>query len=229
MTDWPLVIAMLVTYQRTELAVRTVRGVQRNLVYPGPLGWHVADDGSPPGHVADIAEAINAGPRGADTSFSDAQRKGAGHSMNFGMEAIRARNCEFILWLEDDWELVQPFDLAPAVKLLQEHEDIGMVRLGYMSAGITGSVMSGAGQLWWRLAKGPTYTFTGHASLRHRRFADAYGPYQEGITAGQNELYMCGTFNNRPGPDVVIPTWTGPWGPFGHIGGVSLNDVAPET
>ena len=102
-----------------------------------------------------------------------------------------------------------------------------MVRLGYISPGVRGELVAGAGRLWWKLEKGPTYTFTGHASLRHRRFCAAYGDYHEGISPGEEELYMCGTFNNRPGPTVVIPAFTGEWGPFGHIGAESLNNVRP--
>ncbi len=220
MTDWPLVMALLTTYRRTELAKRTIEGVQKHLRYPGPLKWHIADDGSGPEHIGALTKLV------PDATVSDAKRGGVGRSMNLGMQLCSQR-AEFILWLEDDWELVQPFDLSPCVQLLQERGDIGMVRLGYISPGITGDLVSGAGRLWWRLQKGPTYTFTGHAALRHKRFVEAYGHYQEGLTPGETELYMCGTFNNRPGPTVALPAWTGEWGVFGHIGSESLKDVRP--
>lgn len=220
MTDWPLVAVMIVTYKRTELALRTIRGIQKHLDYPR-LAWHIADDGSSPEHVTALQEAIGVG-----CGFTNAERKGVGRSMNLGMDACLAK-ADHILWLEDDWELTTPFDLRPCVRLLEDDASIGMVRLGYVSPGIKGELVSGAGRLWWKLGKGPTYTHVGHAALRHRRFCEAYGHYQEGLAAGETELYMCGTFNTHDGPTVAVPAWTGEWGAFGHIGGESLKDLRP--
>lgn len=222
MTEWPLVVAMLITYKRTEVAVRTIRGVMDRLDYPR-LEWHIADDGSDTAHLGAIQQAIG----DVRTSWSNAQRRGVGASMNLGM-AECLRRADYILWLEDDWELQQPFDLKPAVQLLHTEGSIGMVRLAYISPGIRGCLVSGAGRLWWMLDKGPTYTFTGHASLRHRRFCEAYGPYVEDRAPGATELHMCGTFNNKQGPAVAVPAFTGEWGAFAHIGAESLKDVMPN-
>lgn len=220
MNDWPLVVALLVTYKRTELAVRTVLGVRRYLDYPN-IVWHVTDDGSSEEHVKAIQTAIDVG-----CGFTNANRRGVGVSQNMGMDAALLR-ADYILWLEDDWELTAPFDLRPCVQLLAENDALGMVRLGYISPGIRGELIAGAGRLWWQLEKGPTYTFTGHASLRHRRFCEAYGHYVEGLAPGATELHYCGTVNGRPGPAIVVPAFTGEWGPFGHIGCESLKDVMP--
>lgn len=220
MTDWPLVAILLITYKRTELAVRAIRGVQRFLDYPN-VAWHVADDGSRQEHIKAIMDTIEVG-----AGFTNAERHGVGRSMNLGMDACLAK-ANYILWLEDDWELTAPFDLRPCVQLMKEREDIGMVRLGYISPGIRGELISGADRLWWMLDKGPTYTFTGHASLRHRRFCETYGHYAEGLAPGETELHYCGTFNNKPGSTMVVPAFTGEWGPFGHIGGESLKDLRP--
>ena len=221
MSDWPMVVILLVTYKRTELATRVVRAIQQNLDYPN-YGWVIADDGSPDGHVRAIVDAI-----GHEVALTNAARYGVGKSMNLGM-AKALEYGDYILWLEDDWEVTKPVDLRPCVQLRKEREDVGMVRLAYISPGIRGELISGAGRLWWRLEKGPTYTFTGHASLRHRRFCETYGQYQTGLAPGETELYMCGTFNNRQGPGVVLPAWTGEWGPFAHIGTESLKNMKPE-
>lgn len=221
MTDWPKVAVLLITYARTHEAIRTILGVKQRLHYPGALQWIIADDGSDREHLHALYQAI-----GEEVPTWYGQRQGVGVSMNHG-QVMAWKAADYILWLEDDWELEQPFDLSPCIQLLQEQADLGMVRLGYISPGVWGQLISGAGRLWWKLSKGPTYTFTGHASLRARRFFDAYGPYAEDLAPGETELYMCGTFNNRPGPDVVIPAFTGEWGPFAHIGGRSLKDIRP--
>jgi len=220
--EWPLVVCLLITYKRTDLALRTINGVIEKLDYPN-IGWVIADDGSPEEHVAALVESI-----GRDVACVNANRKGVGVSMNLGSDKCLEYG-NYILWLEDDWELQQSFDLKPCVQLMEERQEIGMVRLGYASPGIEGQLISAADRLWWKLKKGSdTYVFSGHASLRHKRFIDAYLPYATGLTPGETELYMCGTFNNKEGPDVVIPSWTGQWGPFSHIGGESLNSVKPE-
>lgn len=221
--DWPLVIVLIITYERTELALRTIRAIKEKLIYPN-LGWHIADDGSSQEHLDALFEAI--GERVPTTS---AERKGVGKSMNLGMKECLARG-SYILWLEDDWELMRELHLYPLVQLLGQRQDVGMVRLGYISPGLSGDLISHAGQLWWKLNKTSyQYTFSGHASLRHAKFCRDYGDYKEGLTPGQTELWMCDHFNATEGPTVAIPVEGGAWGYFGHIGGKSLNDTKPET
>lgn len=226
MSDWPTVAVLLITYKRTDLALRTIRGVQQNLGYDAErLTWHIADDGSPDGHVAALVNEIAA--HSPPPTVSNSGRRGVAVSMNLGANACLQR-ADFVLWLEDDWELARPYDLRPAVQMLQERGDVGMVRLGYVSPGIEGQIITSAGRLWWKLRKGSdTYVFSGHAALRHRRFIEAYQPYAEGLTPGETELWMCGTFAKKDGPTVALPMDTGQWGAFGHIGGESLNGVRP--
>lgn len=226
MIDWPRVSILIITYKRTTLAVKTIQGVQNHLVYPHEkLHWHIADDGSDEKHLSGIRSILDGYH---SVSFSNAARRGVGASMNMGTEAC-LKHADYILWLEDDWELTHSFDLRPCVELLSTYDHIGMVRLGYISPGVVGHLVGGSGHLWWLLDKGPTYTFVGHASLRHRRFMAAYMPYREDLTPGETELHMCGTFNNKPGPGVVYPAWIGEYGVFAHIGGESLKDVVPNT
>lgn len=222
MNEWPLVIALIITFKRTELAIRTIKAVKERLIYPN-LGWHIADDGSPNGHVSALREVI-----GSDVPMTDAKRKGAGRSMNLGMRECLLR-CSYILWLEDDWELIRPLDLRPCVKLLGQQEGIGMVRLAYLSPGLVGSLIQHSDQLWWCLDKGPQYTFTGHAALRHAKFCKAYGDYKEGLAPGETELWMCQHFTDTDGPKIAVPADGGIYGYFAHIGGASLANMKPEA
>lgn len=221
MDEWPPVVAMLVTYKRTDLAVRTVTAVKEKLTYP-KLGWHIADDGSPLEHMEALFEAI-----GERVPTTNALRKGAGRSMNWGQKEAWQR-ANYILWLEDDWELVHLLDLRPFVQMMEELPTVGMIRMGYISPGLSGTLTSAAGQLWWLLNKGDQYTFAGHAQLRARRFFKAYGPYKEGLTPGQEELYMCSEFTYKQGPTAAINAEMGIYGYFAHIGGESLNNIKPE-
>ncbi len=60
--------------------------------------------------------------------------------------------------------------------------------------------------------------FSGNAALRHRRFHDAYGQYKVGLQPGQTELWYCGRFNAKEGPDILWPAWQTYDRTFQHIG-----------
>ncbi len=214
MPDYPVVIALIITYRRLPLALETIRSVKERVDYPN-IGFHIADDGSGQEYVGKLLQEI--GPTYSVT-VTDAARRGVGVNMNMGIEASLAR-ADLWLHLEDDWVLPERLDLTPCVRLLTEDDQIGMVRLGRMSGGITGQTFGGADKLWWRLEKGSdTYVMAGNAALRHRRFHDAYGKYPKGLSPGQTELAYCHDFNTKPGPSIVWPAWLNPSQTFQHIG-----------
>lgn len=211
---YPPVIVLIVTFRRLRLAIETINSVRANLTYPN-LGFHIADDGSGPEYVDALREAIG---NTYSVTVSDAARSGVGKNMNLGIHAVLDR-ADLWLHLEDDWFLNEPLDLLPCVQLLMEDETIGMVRLGRLSAGLTGESMAGANKLWWRLKKNSdTYVFSGNAALRHRRFHSHYGPYKEGLMPGQTELDYCNKFNSKTGPDIVWPAWLNTEQTFSHLG-----------
>lgn len=230
--EWPQVSVLIITYKRLNLALRCIQGLAKNLEYPGPLHFHVADDGSPPGHVEALVGAIRLTGRAASVTASNSARAGVGVSMNLGQRECWSRS-NYVLWLEDDWELYQFFNLRTSVKVLAECQDVGMIRLGYLQRGISGTLKTGGGDLWWRLAWPPesedAYVFAGHAALRHRRFYDAYGEYAEGLAPGETEAEFAVRVNNARGPVILWPGWVGCWGLFGHIGAESLAGIAPGT
>lgn len=58
----PQLCIILITYLRTEMAVRTINGIVDKLDYPKELvSWYVADDGSPYEHMAAIFKTITDG------------------------------------------------------------------------------------------------------------------------------------------------------------------------
>jgi len=220
---WPQVSVLLITYKRMDRALLTLEGVRNHLVYPGPLHYHVADDGSGGDHIAQLVAECARDPRAVSVTSTDAARAGVGVSMNLGQHVCWERS-DYILWLEDDWQLTAPFNLMPCVAVLRECQDVGMVRLGYMQRGMTGTLEAGGGQLWWRLSwdSSDPYVFTGHAALRHKRFWDFNGDYPAGLTPGDTEGVFSDKVRRRRGPVMLWPGEVCIWGPFGHIGGVSL-------
>lgn len=215
MAEYPPIMALIVTYRRLSLAIRTIQSVKEQVRYPGQIGFHIADDGSGEEYIARLRDEI--GPDYHVTA-TNARRGGVGRNMNMGIQACLER-ADMWLHLEDDWVLPIPLDLEPCVRLLEQDPTVGMVRLGCISAGVRGRVFGARNRAWWRLERGSdTYIFVGNPSLRHRRFYDTYGPYPEGLLPGETELSYCGQFSVRQGPDIVWPAWLNTREMFQHIG-----------
>lgn len=224
---YPPVWVILTTYTRTETAIKTIQGVKENLLYPN-LGWIITDDGTGGDHSSRLREEI--GDSYAVHTY-DGERRGVGHNMNWALRKTWELGGELNLILEDDWYCHSPYDLEPAVKLLMNHSRVGMVRMGYLSAGVEANLVSSEDRLWWAFKPSEyQYNYAGHASLRHKRLHDVVGMFEEGLRPGANELNFSGRYNQTPNaPLIMWPADYGHVGPFHHIGEVSLADIAPGT
>ena len=220
----PIVI-ILQTFKRTDVALRTIAAARANLRYPD-LRWYVADDGSPMEHVNAVMDALE----GVRLIGGHSDRLGYGKTTNKAIAAAEQESA-LLLFLEDDWELRQPLDLWPYAALLMESSEIGMVRLGNLNLDIRGRTWGHNGALYWKLDHEPhlegTPVFTGHPSLRHRRYREAYGPYPEGLTPGDTELAYAWQFRVGPqdGPGIVWPADYPSWGLFSHIGQIKTETM----
>ena len=223
--DYPEIWILLTTYNREEYALRTIQALKQNFIYPN-VGFFISDDGSPSGHVERLVHEI-----GTEYQIRvyNSSRRGVGHGMNHCLRQI-FEFADLVLMMEDDWILEKPLEVEPYMRLLRDHPEYGLVRFGYLAAGLLGYLVSEEGKLFWRLeSNGETYRYSGHPSLRHKRFHEQYGYYDEGLAPGWTELSMCGRVNQNPsGPHLVYPADCGAWGFFGHIGGDSLKDTQPE-
>jgi hypothetical protein len=214
------VTVILQTFQRTEYALRTIAAARENLRSPD-LRWYVADDGSREEHVQTVLSALD----GVNLVGWHSERRGYGGNAN----AAWARANEvgaLSLWVEDDWVLTQPLDLYPYAALLMETAEIGTVRLGNLNLDIRGRTWGYGGRVYWKLDREPhiegTPVFTGHPSLRHRRYLEAYGPYPEGLTPGDTELAYAYQFRmgTPDAPGIVWPADYPSSGYFAHVGTV---------
>lgn len=217
---------VLTTYKRTELAKKTILGLKENLRYDN-IGWVIVDDGTEGDHLQILKDTVG-------SSYTihtyDGKRAGVGHNMNVALHKVfDDLKGSLVLMMEDDWNLEKSFDIAPYVEILLKNQDAGMIRFGYAAPGLEAKLVSEQNKLLWQLSyNGETYRFTGHPSLRHKRFHDQYGYYAEGLTPGWTELDMCAKVNRKDGPKIYIPYEFNQWGAFGHIGAESLADVEPE-
>lgn len=218
-SEWPRMAACLLTATRTEYAVRTVRSFCKNFEYQN-LGWYVAGDGSDEAHMVAISEELS--KYGARIIGSHSEKMGPGPSWN---KAIKEslKKADLILWVENDWELKNEFDVTRYVKLLMDKPEVGMVRLSYMAVGLDLYSVGHDGTHYVRMQKSTQYAYSGNPSIRHRRYFDAYPwyPTNADVNPGQCEIWHDNEFRKKEGPEIWWPLDLphGGWGGgFGHIG-----------
>jgi hypothetical protein len=230
----PPVWIILTTYKRKDTCLRTIKALQENLLYDN-IGYFICDDASPESYIDDIKTEIK---NTANIAVLNGMRQGVGYMMNTALKTIWGWGVDLTLHMEDDWELIKPIPLLPYVETLERNSNIGMIRFGYLSTNLVGYTVgkeyTGVDELYWRIEPNEeTYRFTGHPSLRHRRFHDKQlggsGLYDEALSPGMTELSMCGKVNKYTKHDILYPTDCGRWGFFAHIGDDHLGAIEPEV
>jgi len=214
---WPRVAVCFLTFERTEYALRTISSTCKNLNYPG-IAWYVADDGSPIIHFKAVMNHLRLNNQIVFGSHN--KKMGPGKSWNTAIEKA-LEHAEIILWLEDDWNLGWPLDIHPYVRLLQEREDIGMVRLGYLAVELNCTVKGHNGIHYLQMSKDTQYAYSGNPSLRHRRYFDAYKKYPEDKNPGDCEIHHDRDVREKlEGPEIWWPAAMPNcgWGAWQHIG-----------
>lgn len=215
MSDVEPIVIVFLTKERTDYALRTLQSTRAKLRYPD-LRWYIADGGSSDYHFDAVRAALDGEHiigwhRDPPTSY--------GRDANIAWEAAH-KDSNLTLWLEDDWELLQEFNLRPYADAVRDNAEVGMIRLGYIQAGMRGETRGYNGHLYWLLDRDSpdAHVFAGHPSLRHWRFREAYGPYEEGLPPGVTEISYAWQFRQGMGPGILWPCELGPYGVFGHIG-----------
>lgn len=219
------VIIVLQTFERTEYALPTIAAARKNLRYPD-LRWYIADDSRNTEHGTAVRQALE-----GEHIIGSHHLPGVTYGENANGAWSGTAEYALTFWLEDDWVLTQPLDLYPYACLLMETAEVGMVRLGVLNLDIRGRTWAHGGRVYWKLDREPhlegTPVFTGHPSLRHRRYLETYGPYPEGLGPGDTELAYAWQFRQGTpdAPGIVWPTEIGAGGLFGHIGKIKSEDL----
>ncbi len=251
MSDLPPITVALFTYApsiespRHEYARATLKSLINNLSYEGPLRWHIADDGSAPGHRETLMEGA---PRLLIASVSDSERRGYGASYNAMTQAVHRDDTDLVLCVEDDWLLSRPLDLTPLARSLQappfetrqfdgsmKAHQLLCIRLGYLgwTNELRGHLVRPiAGQTFLMLDPDcpEHHVFSAGPRLETVGFERRLGLWPEHCTAGPCELAVAGRSVSRLG--VAWPLDQGVNAAldnpslFAHIGSVSVKDEA---
>jgi hypothetical protein len=218
----PMVCIVLLTYERTRLALRRIDAVCKNLDYPAArLMWYIADDGSCYDHINTLLNRLKDNNQKIigyhNQRFAPAPYCGAG----WNRALVAAHNsAPIVLWLEDDWELKGPLDIRPYVRLLIERDDVGLVRLGHLAVGNLVEIVGWNGIHYLLYRRETNFAYSGNPLLRHVRFAQYYGAFPTNQTPGDLEIEYDFNFRSKmpAGPNIWRPTDIPSWGIWGHIG-----------
>jgi len=198
---------IFLTYARTEYALRTILGIRAHLIYDGDIQWIVADDGSHQDHVQAILKEL---PGAKWRSM----RAGYGANANWAWSQAKS---PITLWLEDDWELKRDLDIMPYTTLLNERDDVGMIRLGHMPINLDLSSHGHNGHMYLEVHKSKQYAFSGNPHLKHERML-SYGNYPEGLNPGDTEIHYDDQVRRHQGSSIYWPLLIGDNPFFAHIG-----------
>lgn len=219
MTDYPLLVIVLLTYQRTEEALATLRHLCSNLGYDKHLrAFYIADDGSKGEHVNQLLGELELRKERVIGHHSQRFSPKTGIGWNKGL-GIAYQNSDYVMVLEDDWVLQKPLDIYPYIEMLSERDDVGMVRLGGLAVGNNVEIVGHNGHHYLRYYRDRQYAYSGNPHVRHARFVKSYGWYsEEELNPGELELDYDSRFRSRNGPEIWRPADIPGWGVFGHIG-----------
>lgn len=219
---WPDITVLIVTYRRPKVIRQVIQRYELFLQYPGRLIWRLADDGSPPGYIAELQKEFAR----LDFRVTVTQRGGFGANLNNGLRAAH-KDSPYVFLTEDDWATLDYVNLTKGVWLLESIPGIGLVR--YDEIGIfskyTGAVLKhetlNKKDSWARyliLDSENRYIYPGgHPNLVHKRYYDAYGLYKEGGEIASVERAFSNVLKTRKGPAVVVMTEYAGQSKFTHI------------
>lgn len=129
-------------------------------------------------------------------------RSGAGASLNMGLKRA-FESSPLVLSIPDDCMASQYVDLVPWAKLLMENETIGAVHLAPYP-GCTGTIQPLKGGSWGVVLNRHNLAAGLRACLYHKRFFDAYGWFEENISAWESERLFNEHFCQSTGPESVL-------------------------
>lgn len=194
---------VLLTYKRLDYALVTLDSTLRNAHYGGDLEVHIASDGDNDDYL-DALKAVCL-PYGIVPTSSNSQRGGYGRNYNLATQLVHIHT-DYVLPLEDDWELTRELDLNVYVDALEELK-AGCIRMGYIgfTQPLRGEFQFAVGRQWLRLdpSSPEPHVFAGHPRLETVGFERSVGPWPEGLEPGATEFAVAHIAESRQG--VIWP------------------------
>jgi hypothetical protein len=223
---------MLLTYNRREYAIETLRSCLDNIVTDRPIHVHVADDGTGEPYREELRQIAGGYEQVAVASASDSMRGGYGKNYNLATQQIHL-GCDYVVPLEDDWRCVRPFPADAFIQAMEEDGRINCIRLGYIgyTQPLRGEfIWAGHDNFFLFDPDSPEpHVFAGHPRLERVQFERNIGPWPENLSPGETEFVVAHRRAARIG--VAWPIgYVRPHGDlFVHIGAVRSTDTDVAT
>lgn len=217
-TNGKRLCVLLLTYNRLAYANATLRSTLAQIKWDGYVGVHIASDGDTDEYIEDLKATcaeFNTMPH-----VSNSQREGYGANYNLATQTVHTW-ADYVLVLEDDWELTRELDANIFIGALDEL-GAGCMRLGYLgfTQPLRGELVASYGRIWLRFdpASPEPHVFAGHPRLETVAWERSVGPWPEGLEPGQTEFAVSHIAESRHG--VIWPMQeVKPYGDlFVHIG-----------
>lgn len=215
------VVLCLLTYARTQYAMKTLASTLNNLKTTKQIHVHIADDGSSPAHREMLLALAHKHHRVSGVSITNSERGGYGRNFNLASQVTHEIG-NYVLVVEDDWELTGELDLDELVEHMASSDLVGCVRLGYLSwtQSLRGQVLK-LGYLSYLLLDSDSpepHVFTGHPRLEKVTYQRRVGGWPEGLAPGDTEFAVAHIKAARQGvawPMDLVKSWGSM---FAHIG-----------
>lgn len=218
------ITAVLLTYNRYDYAEHTLKCFLERIHYSGELALHIADDGSPGDYVDRLRYCAGCYSKLVGVSHSITDRRGYGGNYNVATQVVHPIS-DYVMPIEDDWELTRNLDLDPFVADL-ESTDYGCIRMAYVgwTQDLLAKFVGINGRMYLNLLpeSKELHVFSGHPRLEKVSWQRRLGVWPENAKPGDTEIAVCFRKESREG--VLWPIWQCP-NIFEHIG--TLQSVWP--
>ena len=184
---WPTLAVIIPTYNRAIELEKCLNALITNLNYSGRILYYIGNDGNDISSVRVRWDTIKESAHMVKVSNGPSGSLGA--NLN---RLINAADAEIMLQLDDDHILLEPLDLDPHVKQLTDNKAAGWIKLMQVAAHKFHAYLIGS---YWYVVwdSDELYITSNRPHLKHRRFHQQYGLYQEGYKLGATEDSFCHT------------------------------------
>ena len=222
------VTVIIPTYNRPEILKETMNRIAFNLVYDGVVDICIGNDGDRLPHIPDIHTRDSV----VNVYVLDGPKRGLGANLNM---LINACETDLILQMDDDHYLEKPLDINQfADDLLQFKDNVGWIRLFLGTEEDLNNddpfyqfhaVM--LKRYWYPVpGVGELYIASNRPHLKHKRFHDFYGLYNEHVKLGETETAFCHAYASQHNlhtdhpdrPWVGIPVAAPSFDTWKHVG-----------
>lgn len=219
-------VVTLFTYNRLEYATRTINSFFKNIETNNKIHFHIADDGSSQEYRDKLYECVfNWQPESISISVTNRE----GYGANYNKSTIDTHSkANYMLPLEDDWNLERPFPIDRYIKVLKESKVINSIRFGYIgyTQELRGKFIYENNEQFLLLDPDSPerHVFSGHPRLETVKYQRAIGEWLTGVDAGTSEFDAAARPEARTG--VAWPVdFVHPRGDlFSHIGTIKAGN-----